>query len=102
MEGRERGKVPRGDWQSLMTYDKAHLRELGDNKHIVAYVEKNNPAYSRIKKFKRVTLQVPYFNLKDKGQLIGGDFYFDYKAGNNKTATRKRLEKLTGVKFERF
>lgn len=80
-----------------MTYDKAHLRELGDNKHIVAYVEKNNPAYSRIKKFKRVALQVPYFNLRDKGQLIGGDFYFCCKDKYDRREVKKRLGRLLGT-----
>ena len=85
-----------------MTYREARLREFGDNKHIVAYVEINNPIYSRIRKFKRVTAQVDYYNLKDKGKVIGSDFYFDYRSGGNKTATKNRLEKLLGVKLEGF
>lgn len=85
-----------------MTYDKAHLRELGDNKHIVAYVEKNNPAYCRIKKFKRVALQVPYFDLGDKGKVIGGDFYFCCKDKYDRREVKNRLECLLGTPLERF
>lgn len=86
----------------MKSYKGISLREFGDNKHMVAYVEINHPVYSRIRKFKRVTAQVDYYNTKDKGKVIGSDFYFDYRTGGNKTATRNRLEKLMGVKIEIF
>lgn len=85
----------------MTTYNQATLREFGDGQHLVAYVEIKHPAYKRIRNFKRIMLEVPYCNLKDKAKCIGFDFYFDYKKNHDKVATRARLEKLLGVKLEK-
>lgn len=86
----------------MTTYNEASIREFGDNKHIVAYVEVDNPAYQRIRHFQRVMLEVPYFDTKNKGKQIGADFYFDYRKNNDKGRARKRLENILGVKMESF
>lgn len=86
----------------MKIYNQVTLREFGDNKHIVAYVEINHPVYKRIRNFKRVALEVPYYNLKDKGKVIGYDFYFDYKNKYDRRDVRARLEKLLVVKLDKF
>ncbi len=86
----------------MTTYNDASLREFGDDIHMVAYVEVNHLVYSRIKHFKRIVNQVDYFNLKDKGKLIGSDFCFDYHRHGDKGRIRVRLEALLGVKLEPF
>lgn len=85
----------------MITYNQATLREFGDGQHLVAYVEVNHPVYKRIRNFKRITLEAPYCNLKDKAKCIGFDFYFNYKKNSDKTRVRARLEKLLGIKLEK-
>lgn len=86
----------------MITYSQATLREFGDGQHLIAYVEVNHPVYKRIRNFKRVAFEVPYYNLKDKGKVIGYDFYFDYKNKYDRRDVRARLEKLLAVKLDKF
>jgi hypothetical protein len=77
----------------------ASLREFGDGQYIVAYVEVDNPAYQRIRHFKSVVREVPYFDTRNKGKQIGTDFYFERK--NRPGEIIKRFEALLGVRIEK-
>lgn len=81
----------------------ASIREFGDSQTIVAYVEVDNPAYQRVRHLKKMTLEVPYFDTKNKGKQIGCDFYFECKTGRRQCKSITRLlERMLGVKVEKF
>lgn len=84
-------------------FNQASLREFGDNQYIIAFVEKEHPAFEAIKQIKRICLTIPYFNLKSKNKKpVACDFYFQPKNKYDKRAVCSRLEKLLGVSLEKI
>ena len=82
--------------------DEASLREYGDSKHLIAYVEVDHPAYDSLKRSKRVAWTSRYYDTNNEGRLMAQDFAFRYTNSSDKRDVRNRLEKLLKVKLQKI
>ncbi len=76
----------------------ASIREYGDNERVVLYIEKDHPAFDRLKKTNGYEFANSYYH-GSYSQLkpVAADFYYQYSDSNPQRQVVQKLRRiLTG------
>jgi len=79
-------------------WQEASIREYGDNQHVVLYVEKDHPAFARLKQGNGYEYSQHYYHGSySLAKPVAVDLFYQYGDSNPKHRVKEKLRRiLTG------